>query len=47
MKKFILYFKELLKTLQSIDKRLEKIEKCISDDNHRGRYAVRTSHWNS
>ena len=41
------YFKELLALLRSIDRRLEKLERCVQPSRRgMGDYAVNTKHWN-
>ncbi|MHA1676480.1 MAG: hypothetical protein ACTSU6_04810 [Candidatus Njordarchaeales archaeon] len=44
MKRVIRYFKELLLTLKSIDRRLGNIEKCVGSD-RKGSH-IKAAHWN-
>lgn len=43
----------IINILKSIDQRLKNIEQdiklvgnCVENKNHRGRYSIRTGHWN-
>ena len=43
----IKYFKELLKTLKSIDESLKLISKCVIDSPKHGKgKSIKTAHWN-
>jgi hypothetical protein len=42
----IKYFKDLLKTLQNIERYLSSINDCITDSNWRKNKSIRTQHWN-
>ena len=42
------WFKELLETLKSIDRRLERLERCVKENprSHGSRHYLSTGHWN-
>lgn len=37
---------EMIRILRLMDDRLENLEECIRNDNHRNRKSICTSHWN-
>ena len=43
---FVKYFRELLKTLKSIEAHLELLSGCVDKSNHRGKSCITAGHWN-